>query len=95
MNKEEFLKHPLLKDISQQKKDLLIELVEQVEGAPLNKALPALVKTNARMKALGLTFTKDESALIVQVINDNLSSADRIKYDAMQKALKKKSTHTN
>lgn len=90
MNKEEFLSNPLLKNISAQKKELLSELAEQAGGTPIEKMLPVLVKTNARMKALGLSFTKEETALIMQVITKNITPEERKKFEVMQHMMNKK-----
>lgn len=83
------LNHPALQNISEEKKIILMEFLNEADGLPPEKAMPLLMKTNAKLKALGLTFSKEESELISESLMQNLSAVDRMKLDTLRKMLPK------
>lgn len=85
----DWLNHPTMKNISLEKKSILIDFMKEADGLTIEKAMPLFVKTNTRLKALGLTFTKEESDLITEILTSNLSPAEKKKLEAIKKLMPK------
>jgi len=85
-----WINHPAMKNIDARKLAVLIDLVNEAEGKPTDKALPLLMKTNAKMKSLGLSFTPEETDLIVEILTKDMSAADKQKVEMIRKMTFKK-----
>jgi len=86
----EWINHPAMKNIDARKLAVLVDLANEAEGKPADKALPLLVKANAKMKALGLTFTTEETNLMVEILTKDMSPADKQKLEMIKKMIAKK-----
>lgn len=84
-----WINHPAMKNIDARKLAILVDLANQATGLSTDKALPLLVSTNAKMKALGLTFTPDETDLLVEIISKDMSAADKQKLEVVKKMITK------
>lgn len=85
----EWINHPAMKDIDARKLAILVDLANEAEGKTADKALPLLIKANAKLKALGLTFTTEETDLMVEILTKDMSAADKQKLDMIKKMLAK------
>jgi len=85
-----WMNHPAMKDIDARKLAILVDLANEAEGLSTEKALPLLLKTNAKMKALGLTFTPTETELLVEILSKDMSPNDKQKLDALKKMITKR-----
>ncbi len=86
-----WMNHPAMKNIDARKLAVLIDLANEAEGIPTDKALPLLIKANAKMKALGLSFSQDETDLLVDILTKDMSEADKKKVEMIKKlAIKNK-----
>lgn len=90
MNDTNWINHPAMKNLDARKLAVLIDLMNEADGKPLDKALPLLIKTNAKMKALGLTFTPEETSLIVEILSKDMSPADKQKLEMIKRMTAKK-----
>ena len=79
---------PRLKNLDPGKLLILNELADEASNTSLDKALPLLLKANARMKALGLSFTRAESDLMFDLLTRDLTPQDKLKTDAIRKMLR-------
>ncbi len=86
----DWINHPAMKNIDARKLAVLVDLANEAEGKPADKALPILVKANAKMKALGLTFTTEETNLMVEILTKDMSPADKQKLELIKKMIAKK-----
>lgn len=87
MKEEEFLKHPAMSEISPEKKLILLEFVRQTKNMSIDKMLPILAQTNAKMKSLGLSFTKQETDLVFDVLTSDMKAADKQRLDALRRLM--------
>lgn len=85
-----WINHPAMKNIDARKLAVLVDLANEVEGKPADKALPVLIKANAKMKALGLTFTPEESDLMIEILTKDMSPQERQKLEMIKKMMPKK-----
>jgi hypothetical protein len=86
----EWINHPAMKNIDARKLAVLVDLANEAEGKPADKALPILIKANAKMKALGLNFSPDETNLMVEILTKDMSPADKHKLEMIKKMIAKK-----
>jgi hypothetical protein len=85
-----WINHPAMKNIDARKLALLVDLANESEGLAPDKALPMLIKANAKMKALGLNFTAEETDLIIEILTKDMAPADRQKVEIIKKMAAKK-----
>lgn len=79
-----WMNHPAIKNIDPRKLAFITQFVNETEGKPVEKALPVLMATNAKMKAMGLTFTQQESDLMTDILTRDLSEADKKKIEMVK-----------
>lgn len=82
-----WMDHPAIKDIDPRKLAFITEFVNETDGKPVEKAVPVLVATNAKMKAMGLTFTQQESELMTDILTRDLSEADKKKIEMFKRMM--------
>ncbi len=88
MNNFSWMNHPAMKNIDARKLTILMELANEAEGKSPDKALPLLVKANAKLKSMNLTFTKEENDLLVDILTKDMSAADKQKVEMIRKMSK-------
>lgn len=77
-------KNPKLNNIDPRKLAILVELVNELEGKPLDKALPHLVAANKKLKEENLSFSKDENELLVEILGKNMSAKEKKQFEMMK-----------
>lgn len=90
MNNLDWINHPAMKNIDARKLAILVDLANEAEGKPADKALPLLIKANAKMKTLGLTFTQEETDLMVEILTKDMSPAEKQKLEVIKKLISKR-----
>lgn len=83
-----WINHPAMKNIDARKLGILVELVNEAEGKPVDKLLPVLITANAKLKATGMSFSPDETDLIMEIITKDLSASDKNKLEMVKKMIK-------
>jgi hypothetical protein len=78
-----------MKNIDARKLAVLIDLANEADGIPTDKALPLLIKANAKMKALGLSFSQNETDLLIEILTKDMSEADKKKVEMIKKLVAK------
>ncbi|MFV0342841.1 MAG: hypothetical protein ACK5JH_08090 [Anaerocolumna sp.] len=84
-----WMNHPAMKNIDARKLAILVDLANEAEGKAPDKALPLLIKANAQLKAMNLSFTSEESDLMVKILTKDMSSSDKQKVDMIKKMMPK------
>ena len=89
MNPETLKTYPEYQKLSPAKQSIIMEIVADANTLSGDAALPLLLKAQQRMKALGIQFTKEESAFLISTLMADLSPAERAKFDLMKRFMKK------
>lgn len=76
-----------LKNIDPRKLSILLELAKDAEGKPMDKLLPMLMNVNKKMKDQNLTFSKDESDMLMELLTKNLSAKEKMQVEMMRKMM--------
>lgn len=90
MTETDLLNHPALEKISPEKRKILTDLIGDSKNLPPEKIMPLMVQTQAKLKALGLAITPEESELMLSVMTRNMSEADKLKYETVKKMVNTK-----
>lgn len=84
---EDISKNPLFQNLSPVKKEIIQEVIDSSEHLSLDKALPLLLKANAKLKKKGENFTKEESTFLITELTRQLTPQERARVAALMKML--------
>ncbi len=79
--------NPRLNNVDPKKLTILLELMKEAEGKPMDKLLPLLMTTNKRLQEQNLTFTKDESDLMIEILTKNMTAKERQQFEMIRKMM--------
>lgn len=72
-----------MEHIDPRKLAILVDLANEAEGKSLNQSLPFIMNASNKLKSQNLSFTKDESNLLIQILSEGLSPAEKQKLEMM------------
>lgn len=70
---------PVFQNMHPIKRKVILDFLENVQGKPIAQALPALFAAKQQLTSHGLSFTRQESELMVDALSGNLSEDERQK----------------
>lgn len=73
-----------LRSISPAKLKIILELMEASKGKSTDSILPLFMQAQQNMQKQGLSFSSEESSLILDMLKADLSPAEARKVDRMQ-----------
>jgi hypothetical protein len=79
--------NPKLNNVDPRKMAILLELVKEAEGKPMDKLVPLLVNANKRLQQQNMTFTKDESDIMMEILSKNMSPKEKQQFEMMKKIM--------
>ncbi len=79
--------NPKMKNIDPKKLAILLELMKEAEGKPMDKLLPLLMTTNKRLQEQNLTFTKDESDVMIEILTKNMTPKEKQQFEMIRKMM--------
>lgn len=82
-----WINDPALKNMSHHKKDILMNLMTQVEGKSAAETLPILVATQKQMNEQGVKFSPQEQKVMFSILSQHLNPQERQRFDAMRKMM--------
>lgn len=74
-----WLKDPVVERMDPRKRQVLINLVKEVEGKNMNQGIAALMSANRELSSQGLSFTSEETNILIKRITENLSPQEKQK----------------
>ena len=77
MNQKPWLNHPALKTMHPVKLQVINELAENASGRPLIQAAPYLLKAQQTLKEAGLSFSSEESALLMEILTQDMTPTEK------------------
>ena len=81
---DELKNNPALKDISQEKLDLLISLVSHAETLKQNELMPFFLSITKQAADKGISFNDAETEIILNVLKKRMAPADIKKIDMIR-----------
>ena len=79
-----------MNNVDPRKLVVLMELMKESEGKSMDKLLPLIMDANKKLQAQNLSFTKDESDLMIDVLTKNLSPKDKAQFEMVRKMMANK-----
>ncbi|MEG1888346.1 MAG: hypothetical protein RR491_02360 [Lachnospiraceae bacterium] len=79
------LNNPALENIPPEKLKFLLEFASQNKANSTKDMMPLLMAANASAKKNKLDFSKDETALIVEIMKQTMTKEERGKVDMVMK----------
>lgn len=83
-----WIQHPALKQIHPKKLEIIIELIRQTEGKPIAQSIPHLMKANQTLNEAGLSFSEEETSLIMDLLTKDMSAAEKQQVAKMKDFIK-------
>ena len=80
--------NPALAKMPPAKLAFLMELMQELQGKSMEEALPLLMSANQKASKTGISFTNDETDLLLDCFSAQLSSAEKKKLAMMRRMLK-------
>lgn len=85
-----WLDNPALKNLDARKLAIMIELINETEGKPLEKTLPMIMSANMKLKSQNLGFTPDETTLIFDILTAKMSPEEKTKFANLRNLMENK-----
>lgn len=82
--------HPKMQNIEPRKLAVLMELMKEAEGKPMDQLLPILMNANKKLQQQNINFTKDESDLMLDLLSKNLSPREKMQFDMIKQMMAKR-----
>lgn len=79
--------NPKLNNVDPRKLAILLELMKEAEGKSMDKLLPLLMTTNKRLQEQNLTFTKDESDMMIEILTKNMTPREKQQFEMIRKMM--------
>lgn len=74
-------------NIDPRKLAILLELMKEAEGKSMDKLLPLILSTNKKLQDQNLTFTKDESELMLELLTKNMPPKNKAQLNMLLKMM--------
>lgn len=72
--------NPKLQNIDPVKLKIIMEIKEKSKSKPIDELLPEIMRINKELNRRNMNFTKDESTLLLDAIEESLSPAEKQKF---------------
>ena len=87
MNQKPWLNHPALQTMHPVKLQVINELAENAAGKPLTQTAPYLLKAQKILKEAGLSFTPEESSLLMEILTKDMTPAEKQQIERLKSFL--------
>ena len=77
MNQNLWNTHPALKNMHPLKIQVMNELAENTSGKSLSQSIPYLVKAQQTLNSSGLSFSPEESTLLMEILTKDMTSEEK------------------
>lgn len=82
-----WVNNPKLKNVDPRKMAILLELMKEAEGKPMDKLVPLLMNTNKRLQQQNMAFNKDEFDVMIEVLTKNLNAKEKQQFEMIKKVM--------
>ena len=83
-NSNNISNNPRLQNISPLKLKIIKEIAEKSKGKTMEEMLPQIMKINKELQARNISFSKDETALLLDVIEETIPPKDKGKFNMLK-----------
>lgn len=79
---------PRLSNIDPLKLKIIKEIAGRSQGQSVEQMLPQIMKINQELQSRNISFTKEETALLMDVLEESLPPKDRMKFNMLKGFMK-------
>lgn len=79
-----------MKNVDPRKLAILLELMKEAEGKSMEQLMPLLMNTNKRLSEQNLTFNKEESDIMIEILTKNMSPREKSQFEMIRKMMPKR-----
>lgn len=90
MSQSIFEQHEIFKTMHPVKLQVMKELVEGMEGKNMKDAAPLLMSATSKLKSHNMSFTPQETTILLEILTKDMSPQDKAKVEMMKNVVKKK-----
>lgn len=76
-----------MNNVDPRKLAILVEVMKEAEGKSMDKLLPLIMNTNKKLQEEDLSFTKDESDFMIEILTKNMSPKDKAQFKMLRKMM--------
>ena len=77
-------KNPAYKNTHPKKLEVITLLIQTTDGKPIAQSLPFLMQANQMLQAEGLSFTEEESSLIMDILTKDMNPKEKEQFNKMK-----------
>lgn len=81
---ERFSNNPKLKGVDPLKLKIITEIKQKSKDKSMEELLPEIMKVNQELNRRNMSFTKKESELLLEVIEESLSPEEKTKFNMLK-----------
>lgn len=82
-----WIHNPELKRLSPRKMELVTTLVKETNGKTLSQSIPVLMNINKTLQSEGLSFTEEESALLMDILTRDMTLKEKQQVEKMKQMI--------
>ncbi|MBQ9934967.1 MAG: hypothetical protein IJO70_03880 [Lachnospiraceae bacterium] len=79
---------PRLSNISPLKLKIIKEIASKSKGKSIEEMLPQIMQVNKELQARNISFSKEETALLMDIIEETLPPKDKAKFNMLKGFMK-------
>lgn len=87
-NQSNLSQDPRLSKVDPLKLKIIREIAEKSKGKSIDEMLPQIMKINKELQARNISFSKEETSLLMDVIEESLPAKDKMKFNMLKGFLK-------
>lgn len=89
MSQSIFEQYDIFKTMHPVKLQIMKELVDNMKGKSMKEAAPLLMVAMNKLKGHNLSFTSEETKILMEVLTKDMSPQEKAKVEMMKKAVNK------
>ena len=79
---------PRLSQVDPLKLKIIREIAEKSKGRSVEEMLPKIMKVNQELQSRNISFSKEETALLMDIIENSLPPKDKMKFNMLKGFMK-------
>ncbi len=91
MSQSIFEQYEIFKTMHPVKIQVMKELVESMQGKNMKDAAPFLMSATSKLKSHNLSFTPEETTVLLEILTKDMSPQEKAKVEMMKNVVKKQS----
>ena len=81
MQQQDFFSTPEFQKLHPLKKQIIMEIAKNGQNQSVESMIPKIMSINMELSRRNLNFTKSESRLMINILTQDMSAADKAKID--------------